>query len=343
MFIPAPDSPSPESLVLPEHRILSGMRPTGALHLGHYFGVLKNWLSLAARAQCFYFVADWHALTTEYQNPRQLEEYTVEMVRDWLAVGLDPEHLVIFRQSDLNEHLELFMALAMITPLPWLMRVPSFKEQQQALRDRDLNTYGFLGYPLLQTADILLYKAHWVPVGADQLPHLELAREVVRHFHHLYGETLFPEPQPLLTQAPRVPGTDGRKMSKSFGNALYLSEPISSLKHKILKMVTDPARVRRSDPGNPDICPVFSLHQLCTPNSQREEIAVQCRSATIGCVDCKEVLIDHLGKLLAPIQERRQKISLREVGRVLSEGAAKARDFARATLAEVFRIIGFRR
>jgi tryptophanyl-tRNA synthetase len=319
------------------------MRPTGPLHLGHYFGVLQNWLTLQEKAHCFFFVADWHALTTEYHTPQRLLEFTTEMVKDWLALGLDPERTVLFRQSDLPEHIELFMILAMVTPLPWLMRVPSFKEQQQALRDRDLNTYGFLGYPLLQTADILAYKAHWVPVGADQLPHLELSREVVRHFHFLYQKTIFPEPQALLTSSPRVPGTDGRKMSKSYNNAIFLNEPLEGIEPKVMQMITDPARVRRSDPGHPEVCDVFSLHKLVTPPTRVDEIENLCRNAGIGCVACKRELSSNLKELLSPFQERRRRFTDGAVSRVLKEGAEKARGIARKTLDEVKSALGFLR
>jgi tryptophanyl-tRNA synthetase len=332
---------SDESVVLPDHRIVSGMRPTGPLHLGHYFGVLKNWLSLQEKAHCFYFVADWHALTTEYQSPQRLSEFTTEMVKDWLSLGIDPERTILFRQSDITEHIELFMILAMITPLPWLMRVPSFKEQQQALKDRELNTYGFLGYPLLQTADILAYRAHWVPVGADQIPHLELSREVVRHFHFLYQKTIFPEPQPLLTPSPKVPGMDGRKMSKSYNNAIFLNEPLEGIEPKVMRMITDPARVRRNDPGHPEVCDVFTLHKLSTPIPRVHKIEHLCRTGEIGCVECKRELGGNLKEILHPLQERRKKMTDTQVFRILKEGAEKARAIAQETLAEVKSLLGF--
>ena len=250
-------------------RILSGMRPTGALHLGNYMGALDNWVGLQDRYECFFSVVDWHSLTTDYANPGDVRENVIEVATDWLAAGLDPERSTLFIQSLVPQHAELHLLLSMIVPVPWLERVPTYKEQQQNLEGKDLSTYGFLGYPVLQTADIIVYKADAVPVGEDQAPHIELAREIVRRFNHLYGE-VFPEPQTLLTEAKRIPGTDGRKMSKSYGNAIYLKDDPETLKQKLRPMLTDPARKRRTDPGDPDKCPVFDLHRAFSPEATRE-------------------------------------------------------------------------
>ena len=254
-------------------RVLSGMRPSGKLHLGHLHGALANWRELQERYDSYFFVADWHALTSEYANPAAIRENGRQMVLDWLAAGIDPAKAVIFVQSQVVEHAELHLLLSMITPLSWLERCPTYKEQLEQVKDKDLHTYGFLGYPVLQTADIVMYLANWVPVGVDQLPHLELAREIVRRFHFLYGEGVLVEPQPKLTEFPKIPGTDGRKMSKSYGNSIFLSDTAEETGKKILPMVTDPARVRRTDPGDPAICPVFTLHRVSTPESERDRLA----------------------------------------------------------------------
>lgn len=321
-------------------RVLSGMRPTGKLHLGHLHGALENWRSLQDRYECFYFVADWHALTTEYRDPRVLKEYIGEMVLDWLAVGLDPERSVLFVQSWVKEHAELHLLFSMITPLGWLERNPTYKEQQEELKEKDLGTYGFLGYPVLQAADILIYKAEFVPVGKDQLPHVELCREIARRFNYLYGET-FPEPQALLTESPYVPGTDGRKMSKSYNNAVYLSDPPEVISSKISVMFTDPQRGRRTDPGRPELCPVFALHRLYSPEERQREIDQECRRAGIGCVDCKRILIGNLLQALSPLQEKRSKLLDRkdEVREILIEGSQKARQVAQETMEEVRRAL----
>jgi tryptophanyl-tRNA synthetase len=316
--------------------VVSGTRPTGALHLGHLNGALKNWVRLQSESKCFFFVADWHALTTDYANPAGIRENTHEMVLDWMAVGLDPERAVIFRQSAVPEHAELHLLFSMIIPVPWLERVPTYKEQQEQLEGRDLSTYGFLGYPLLQAADILLYKAGAVPVGEDQLPHVELTREVARRFNRLYGD-VFPEPKGLVVEAARVPGTDGRKMSKSYGNAVALTDDADTIYQKLVRMVTDPRRQRRTDPGDPKDCPAFRLHEIyCTPE-EREELTVGCRTAAIGCVDCKKVMIRHVQAELAPIQQRRSELAANSgiVADVLSEGRRRAADAAEATMAEV--------
>ena len=317
-------------------RILSGMRPTGPLHLGNYLGALDNWVGLQDRYECFFSVVDWHSLTTDYANPGEVRENVIEVATDWLAAGLDPEHSTLFIQSLVPQHAELHLLLSMIVPVPWLERVPSYKEQQQQLGEKDLSTYGFLGYPLLQTADIIVYKAAAVPVGEDQAPHIELAREIVRRFNNFYGE-VFPEPQTLLTEAKRIPGTDGRKMSKSFGNAIYLKDDPETVRQKLRPMLTDPARKRRTDPGDPDICPVFDLHRAFSPEATREWAATGCRTAGIGCLDCKARLSEHVLEKLARIHARRPELSARPdtVWDILLEGSKKARSVAEATMEDV--------
>ncbi|MFN3477123.1 MAG: tryptophan--tRNA ligase [Candidatus Methylomirabilales bacterium] len=323
-------------------RVVSGMRPTGRLHLGHLFGALDNWRKLQDEYECFFFIADWHALTTDYASPGGIKEYTLEVAIDWLAAGIDPERSTLFVQSSLPEHAELHLLLSMITPLPWLERVPTYKEQMQELKGKDLKTYGFLGYPLLQAADILIYKADYVPVGEDQLPHIELCREIARRFNHFY-KSVFVEPQALLTEFPRIPGTDGRKMSKSYGNAIFLADPPEVVERKIKRMVTDPARKRRFDPGNPDVCPVFDHHKIFTPKEERESFVVPgCRTARIGCLDCKGVLLKSMIPALQPIYERRLKLTQQPgvVQEILEKGTRRARQVASETLAEVKGAIG---
>ena len=317
-------------------RILSGMRPTGALHLGNYMGALENWVALQDRYECFFSIVDWHSLTTDYADPSQIRENVIEVATDWLAAGLDPARSTLFIQSLVPQHAELHLLLSMIVPVPWLERVPTYKEQQQNLAGKDLSTYGFLGYPLLQTADIIIYKADAVPVGEDQAPHIEIAREIVRRFNNLYGE-VFPEPQTLLTEAKRIPGTDGRKMSKSYGNAIYLKDDPETVKQKLRPMVTDPARKRRTDPGDPDICPVFDLHKAFSTAETREWAAAGCRSAGIGCLDCKAKLGEHMLERLAGVHARRPELAKRPdtVWDVLLEGSKKAREVAEATLEDV--------
>jgi tryptophanyl-tRNA synthetase len=317
-------------------RILSGMRPTGALHLGNYMGALENWVGLQDRYECFFAVVDWHSLTTDYASPGDVRENVIEVATDWLAAGLDPARSTLFIQSLVPQHAELHLLLSMIVPVPWLERVPTYKEQQQNLGEKDLSTYGFLGYPVLQTADIIVYKADAVPVGEDQAPHIELAREIVRRFNHLYGE-VFPEPQTLLTEAKRIPGTDGRKMSKSYGNAIYLKDDPETVRQKLRPMLTDPARKRRTDPGNPDVCPVFDLHRAFSPEATREWAAAGCRSAGIGCLDCKAKLAEHLLERLAGVHARRPELAARPgtVWDILLEGSKRARSVAEATMDEV--------
>jgi len=317
-------------------RILSGMRPTGPLHIGHLTGALDNWVRLMDTYECFFAIVDWHALTTDYADPKDVRDNVLEVATDWLAAGLDPARSTLFIQSLVPEHAELHLLLSMIIPVPWLERVPSYKEQQNQLAEKDLSTYGFLGYPLLQSADIMIYKADAVPVGEDQAPHVELSREVVRRFNHFYGP-VFPEPKTLLTEVPRVPGTDGRKMSKSYGNAVFLKDPPDVVRQKIKPMVTDPARKRRTDPGNPDICPVFDLHKAFSSKETQEWAAQGCRTAGIGCLDCKGKLIDHLLQRLEGIHARRPEFAARPdtVWDILRAGSGRAREVARATMEQV--------
>jgi tryptophanyl-tRNA synthetase len=383
------------------------MRPTGKLHLGNLVGALQNWVKLQNEYESYHFVADWHMLTTGYENTLDLRQDTWEMVADWLACGLDPNKATFFVQSRLPEHAELHLLFSMVTPLSWLERVPTYKEQLENIRDHDINTYGFLGYPLLQAADILMYKPKYVPVGEDQVPHVEFAREVARRFNLAFGELeplegtdgdwvlralravlemkglkpgkgqtigvdvvsvdpkeflaaafrqatlerradclnqqlgelrgIFPEPEALLTSAPRLPGTDGRKMSKSYGNAIFLTDAPDLVSKKLATMVTDPARKRRSDPGNPDLCPVFDLHKIFSAQGTIDRVNRECRTAEVGCVDCKKLAAGHLNAFLAPIQERRNPYEQnpQEVWDVLEEGTAKARAVAQATMREV--------
>jgi tryptophanyl-tRNA synthetase len=401
------------STILPGQpmRVLSGMRPTGRLHLGHYHGVLKNWVKLQSEYECFFFVADWHALTTHYEDPHIIQESVWDMVVDWLAAGVDPNNATLFIQSRIPAHAELHVLLSMITPLSWLERVPSYKDQQLQLGDRDLSTYGFLGYPLLQSADILIYRAGIVPVGEDQVAHVELTREVARRFNHLYGrepgyeqraeeaikkmgkknaklyrelrtaymeqgdrealataramlerqknialgdkERLFgflegggkiilPEPQALLTHAPKMPGLDGRKMSKSYDNVISLREPPAEVEKKLRTMPTDPARVHRTDPGNPDKCPVWDFHLVYSDQEKKEWVQNGCRSAKIGCLECKQPIIDAVLTELKPIQERAAEFSRDPlaVKNIIAVGNKRAQEAAEDTLAEVRAAIG---
>ena len=309
------------------------MRPTGALHLGHYFGVIKNWVAMQEEMETFFFVADWHALTSEYENPLSIREYVPELVKDWLVAGLDPEKSVIFRQSRVKEHAELHLLLSMITPVGWLERCPTYKEQLQQLSHKDLSTYGFLGYPVLMTSDIIIYRPRWVPVGQDQVPHLELSREICRRFNHLYGD-FFPEPEARLTPQAKCPGLDGRKMSKSYNNTIKLREGMDTIAPKVKGMLTDKARLRRSDPGNPDDCNLFPYHELLTDSATQAEIRAGCTSASLGCVDCKGILLKGLEAFLVPLQERRALLDAnpKRVWDVLEAGDEKARIEARKTL-----------
>ena len=322
--------------------IVSGMRPTGRLHLGHLLGTLRNWVELQDRYECFFFVADWHVLTTDYERHGDIAGFTREMVIDWLAAGLDPARVTIFQQSAIREHAELALLLGMITPVPWLERVPTYKEQKDQLEGRDLSTFGFLAYPLLQTADVLAYKAAAVPVGIDQVPHIEWSREIARRYSHLYETAVFPEPQALLSPASRVPGLDGRKMSKSYENAIFLDEEPASIQKRLERMVTDTRRVRRTDAGVPEDCPAFCLHGIyCTPD-EIQRVREGCTTAGIGCLDCKRIMIPHVLADLAPHRERRRAIEERPgaVSEVLEAGNARARAVAAGTLAEVRRAMG---
>jgi len=393
------------------NRVLSGMRPTGLLHLGHYHGVLKNWIELQHSYECFYFVADWHALTTHYEDPSIIAESSRDMVIDWLATGVNPGNSTIFVQSRVPEHAELHTLLSMITPLGWLERVPSYKDQQEKIKDKDLATYGFLGYPLLQSADILIYKAGFVPVGEDQVAHVELTREVARRFNHFYGKEsgfelkaeaavkkmgkknakiykdlrkryqekgdaealsigkallesqqnislsdrerllgyldgggriILPEPQSLLTVSSKMPGTDGQKMSKSYNNTIALREPPEEVRKKIKTMPTDPARIRRTDPGNPEKCPVWDLHQVYTPDETKKQLSEGCQTASIGCIDCKQHIIDAVLAELKPIQDRVKDYlnDLSGVDSIINEGCEAARDVAQDTIEEVRKVMG---
>ncbi len=324
--------------------VLSGMRPTGKLHLGHWVGALSNWVRLQEEYQCFFFIADWHALLSEYKDPSRLSEYAFDNLCDWLACGIDPRKSVIFVQSELSEHLELFMIFSTLVPLGWLSRCPTFKEQIAQLKDKEVNTYGFLGYPALQAADIVLYNAQAVPVGEDQLPHLELCREIVRRFHTLYAAKVFVEPQPLLTATPRFMGLDGRKMSKSYNNFIALDEDDESIQRKVLSMITDPARKAKSDPGHPEVCSVHDYYRIFIP-----ELANQasdwCTKALKGCVDCKQILSEHLKGFIGPKRARKAEFLKQKqyVRDVLEEGKNKARQVASRTLAAAKKAMGIER
>jgi len=328
----------------PRPRVLSGMRPTGPLHLGHLVGALNNWIALQNTHDCYFSIVDWHALTTEYADPSSIRSFVREVVLDWLAAGIDPERAVVFVQSEVKEHAELHLLLSMVVPLPWLERVPTYKEQQEQLREKDLHTYGFLGYPLLQAADILAYRAGAVPVGEDQVPHLELCREIARRFNHLYGE-VFPEPQALLTPAPRLPGTDGRKMSKSYGNAIYLGDDPRTIGAKVDAMLTDPQRTHRHIPGDPAVCPVFATHKVFSDAATVAWADQGCRTAGIGCRDCKARLKERLVATLAPIAERRKALAgdPPRVEAILDRGAERARETAGETLRLVRSAMGLGR
>ena len=392
-------------------KILSGMRPTGRLHLGHYHGVLKNWVRLQERSQCFFFVADWHALTTHYDDPSEMGTHVWDMLVDWLAAGVDPERATLFIQSRVPQHAELHLLLSMVTPLGWLLRVPSFKDQQQKLKERDLATYGFLGYPLLQSADILMYRATGVPVGEDQVPHVELTREIARRFNHIFGRDIafeekageavkglgkklakqfsqargrwqqegdqeafdqalsviqqsvnisaenkerligfldgggreiLPEPAALLTPAAKMPGLDGQKMSKSYNNTIQMRDDPDRVNSRLMSMPTDPARQRRNDPGDPERCPVWELHKIYTASDTRETLAAGCKSAGIGCVDCKKPLLEKILEEQAELQDRARPSEQNpaRVREVIESGCERAREVAEETLNEVRLAVG---
>ena len=317
-------------------RIVSGMRPTGKMHLGHLHGALLNWKRLQEEYHCFYFIADWHALTSEYGHTDIIRESTYEIIMDWISVGLDPEVSTFFIQSDIKEHAELYLLFSMITPLPWLERNPTYKEQLRELTQRDLYTYGFLGYPVLQAADILMYKANGVPVGEDQAPHVELTREIARRFNHLYGE-VFAIPDVLLTPMSKLLGMDRRKMSKSYGNAIFLTDSDEEIDRKVSQMITDPQRARKNDPGDPGVCNVFSFHEIYTDEHKVNDISEACPDAKIGCVDCKKQMAESLKKGLAPIKAERRALEADpdKVKDIMADGNRRSRAVAEQTMAEV--------
>jgi len=319
-----------------KQRVVSGMRPSGRLHIGHYHGVLENWIKMQDSYDCFFFVADWHSLTTEYADTSGIAQSIRDMVLDWVAFGLDPEKCIIFRQSLVPHHSELNLVLSMVTPVSWLERNPTYKDMLDNIEQRDLTTFGFLGYPVLMAADIILYKATRVPVGQDQLPHLEITREIARRFNHLYG-AVFPEPEALLTETPKLPGLDGRKMSKSYNNSIYLSDNAESTAKMVMSMVTDTNRVRRADPGDPDVCVAFNLHRLYVPQEKLDEIIPACRGAQIGCVECKKILATCINERLAPFRARREELAANPafVDELLQEGSRKASLISDAVMTEV--------
>jgi len=312
------------------------MRTTGELHLGHYHGVLTNWLKLQQGYDCFFFAADWHALTSEYQDPKVVKESTKSIFIDWLSVGIDPDKATLFIQSHVKEHAELHLLLSMITPLPWLLRNPTYKDSQHEGSGSEDSTYGFLGYPVLQAADIVIYKANLVPIGVDQLPHVELTREITRRFNHLYGNT-FPVPEPILTELSKVTGLDGRKMSKSYNNAIHLSDDEETLKKKVSSMVTDIQRARRKDPGDPEKCNLFPLHPLYSDPEEVKEIRAACPRAEIGCVDCKKILLRNLLKELVGVHERQRfyRGNPTLLGEIIADGTNRATTVARETMLKV--------
>ncbi len=317
-------------------RVLSGMRPTGPLHLGNLHGVLANWVEIQDKHDCFFFIADWHALTSDYEEPSLIAGYITDMIVDWLSAGISPDKSTLFVQSHIKEHAELFLILSMLTPVPWLERNPSYKEQILQLNKKDLSTFGFLGYPVLQAADIIMYKANCVPVGVDQVPHVEITREIARRFNYFYGE-IFPEPESILTQTPKIMGLDRRKMSKSYNNAIYLSDSSDEIASKVSKMITDPQRAKKSDPGDPGICNVFEFHKMYSNAETVEEINDKCRTAAIGCVECKKVMAQNLIKSLEPIREKREYyLSKPElIKEIFNDGNSKAKKIAGQTMKEV--------
>ncbi len=317
-------------------RLLSGMRPTGPLHLGNLLGALANWVEMQDEYDCFFFIADWHALTSDYENTDRIIDYSREMMIDWLSAGLTPEKSTLFVQSQVKEHAELYLLLSMITPVPWLERNPTYKDQIVQLSNKDLSTFGFLGYPVLQAADIIMYKPSGVPVGVDQVPHVEITREIARRFNFLYRD-VFPEPEAILTETPKILGTDRRKMSKSYDNAIYLSDGPDDIAKKVSQMITDPQRARRSDPGDPDVCNVFTFHKLYTDPATVSEVDTQCRRAQIGCVECKKIMAKNLIQAFEPIREKRlyyeKRLDL--VQDIMREGSDRARRTAEKTMADV--------
>ena len=321
----------------PRKRVLSGMQPSGLMHLGNYLGALENWKALQEQYECYFFVADWHALSTNYADTSRVREFVRELLIDWLAAGIDPNRSTVFIQSRIPEHAILHLLFSMMTPVSWLERNPTYKEKQEEIKEKDLATYGFLGYPVLQAADILLYKPDFVPVGKDQLPHLELTREIARRFNDIYKQSVFPEPKEHLTKFPKVLGTDGRKMSKSYGNTINLSDTEPVVRQKLKTMVTDPARVRRTDPGNPDVCPVYEFHKIYSPQAVQDQINKDCRTAAIGCIDCKKQVADKMVATMAPMWDARASLVSHpsRIEEIVQAGSAKAETIAKATLAEV--------
>jgi len=317
-------------------RVLSGMRPTGPLHLGNLHGALANWVAMQQEYDCFYFIADWHALTSDYEDPNAIAGYVRQMVIDWLSAGLSPDQSTLFVQSHIKEHAELYLILSMITPVPWLERNPTYKDQIVQLSNKDLSTFGFLGYPVLQAADIIIYKADGVPVGIDQVPHVEITREIARRFNYFYGE-VFPEPDSILTETPKILGIDGRKMSKSYDNAIFLADSLDDIFAKTAQMFTDPQRARRSDPGNPEVCNVFEFHKIYSDKETVKTIDHECRNAQIGCVECKQKMAQNLIDVLEPIRAKREYYQERPqlVDEIIFDGSNKARKVAQQTMAEV--------
>ena len=320
-------------------RVVSGMRPTGKLHLGHFIGVIKNWLDLQNKYECFFFVADWHALTTKFDEHIDLKKYSIELLKEWIACGIDPEKSNLYIQSDIKEHAELYLILNMITPVSWLERNPTYKDAMQQDEYKKKNNAGFLTYPVLQTADIILYDADLVPIGEDQKPHLELAREIVRHFHYLYKTEVFKEPKELLTEIPRLPGLDGRKMSKSYNNAIYLDESDKDIWEKVRKAKTDPARIKKTDPGHPEVCIVFDYHKAFSSPEEVSEIEEACKAGSIGCVECKKKCAANIKKIVEPIREKKEALTDDYILDIINEGNKKAKEIASAKMNEVNKII----
>ena len=322
-------------------RVYSAMRPTGELHIGHYFGAIENWVKLQDEYECFFAVADWHALTTTYENPENIKEMRKQMILNWLSVGLNPEKCTIFIQSHNLYTSELYLLLGMLTPVSWLERCPTYKEMIQALSGKEISNYGFLGYPVLMTADIIMYLTNFVPVGIDQIPHIELAREIVRRFSNLYGENIFIEPEAILTKVPKLSGLDGRKMSKSYNNSIMLSEDFSIVEKKLRTMVTDTNRVRKTDAGNPEICPVFEYHKVFSTDEERNNITNGCCNALIGCIDCKKILIKHMEEFLTPIHEKRAcfEKEIKDIDEFLSPFQEKANNLAASVMERVRKVV----
>jgi len=320
-------------------RIVSGMRPTGKLHLGHFIGVIKNWIELQKKYDTFYFVADWHALSTKYDEGLDLSKLSIELVKEWIACGIEPQNSTLFIQSEIKEHAELYLILNMITPISWLERNPTYKDAMKEIEYKDKNNAGFLTYPVLQTADIILYDAELVPIGEDQKPHLEIAREIVRRFHYLFKKEIFTEPKELLTETPRLPGLDGRKMSKSFNNAIYLDDDEKTIFSKIRQAKTDPARIKKTDPGHPEICIVFEYHKAFSTKDEISEIENACKKGEIGCVECKKRCASNINDLLKPIRDKKASLKDDEILNIINEGNKKAKEIASAKMKEVNKVI----